>query len=64
MSSDDQTQKAYRKWRDAESTYADLLAELGDKAPDKVKRSLALDLAAARNKADDARDKFFKRALK
>lgn len=63
MPSDEQVHQAYRKWRAAEAAYAELLAPLGDETPKKVKRSLAIDLAAARAKADSARDKFFKRAL-
>jgi hypothetical protein len=57
--------KLYTDWREAEARYAEVLAEFGgDRPPTKVKKESALVLSKARNKADQARDKFFKRALK
>lgn len=63
MSSDDKTQQAYRKWRAAEATYAGLLAPLDPDDAPTVKKGLAVELATARAKADNARDTFFRRAL-
>lgn len=58
-------EKYYSDWRAAEARYAEELAAFGgDELPAKVKKDSALALAKARNKADQARDKFFKRALK
>ena len=58
-------EKHYRDWRAAEARYAEVLASFGgDRPPAKVKKQSALDLAKARNTADEARDKYFKRALK
>lgn len=62
----DTSHQAYRKWRAAEAVYTDLLTTLGgdpDHVP-KVNRQLALDLAAARAKADHAKDRFLKAALR
>ena len=57
--------KLYSDWREGEVRYAEVLAAFGgDGPPTKVKVESALALAKARNKADQARDKFFKRALK
>ena len=57
--------KLYTDWREAEVRYAEVLAAFGgDSPPTKVKKESALALSKARNKADEARDKFFKRALK
>jgi hypothetical protein len=53
------------EWREAEARYAEVLAGFGeDKPPAKVKKESAVALAKARIKADQARDRFFKRALK
>ena len=58
-------EKLYSDWRSAESKYAEVLAAFkGDTPPAKVKKESALALAKARNKADQARDKYFKRVLK
>jgi hypothetical protein len=55
----------YTDWREAEVRYAEALAAFGaDGPPSKVKKEAALVLSKARNKADRARDKFFKKALK
>lgn len=57
--------KLYSEWREAEVRYAEVLAAFGgDGPPTKVKKESALALSKARNKADQARDKFFKRVLK
>ena len=57
--------KLYGEWREAEARYADALAAFGgDAPPAKIKKESALVLSKARNKADQARDKFFKRVLK
>ena len=57
--------RLYGEWREAEARYADVLAAFGgDELPGKVKKESALALSKARNKADQARDKFFKRVLK
>ena len=57
--------KLYSDWREAEVRYAEVLAAFGgDGPPAKVKKESALALSKARNKADQARDKFFKRVLK
>jgi hypothetical protein len=57
--------KLYTDWRDAEARYAEVLAAFGgDGPPAKVRKDSALALSKARNKADQARDKFFKQALK
>ena len=57
--------KLYTDWREAEVLYAEVLAAFGgDGPPSKVKKESALALSKARNKADQARDKFFKRVLK
>ncbi len=58
-------EKCYSDWRQAEARYAEELAAFGgDELPTKVKKESALALAKSRNKADQARDKFFKRVLK
>ena len=55
----------YRHWVAAEAGYAQALeAFSGDGPPAVVVRDSALQLAEARNRADSARDRFFKRALK
>lgn len=55
----------YNDWREAEVRYAKVLAEFGgDGPPAKVKKDSALALSKARDKADRARDKFFKLVLK
>ncbi len=55
----------YRDWATAEAQYAQALAAFtGDGPPDVVVRDSALQLAEARSRADSARDRFFKRALK
>ena len=55
----------YRHWVAAETRYAQALAAFsGDGPPAVVMKDSALQLAEARNRADSARDKFFKRALK
>jgi hypothetical protein len=57
--------KLYSDWRDAEARYSEILAAFGgDSPPAKVKKESALTLSKSRNKADQARDKFFKRVLK
>jgi hypothetical protein len=58
--------KLYTDWREAEARYAEVLAGFGvdGNPPAKVKKDSALALSKARNKADQARDKFFKRVLK
>ncbi|MGB7979304.1 MAG: hypothetical protein WCF36_00740 [Candidatus Nanopelagicales bacterium] len=57
--------KLYTDWREAETRYAEALAAFGgDDPPAKIKKYSALELSKARNKADTARDKFFKQALK
>jgi hypothetical protein len=57
--------KLYSEWREAEVRYAEVLAAFGGEGPPtKVKKDSALALSKARNKADQARDKFFKRVLK
>jgi hypothetical protein len=57
--------KLYTDWREAEVQYAEVLAAFGgDGPPAKVKKESALVLSKARNKADQARDKFFRRVLK
>jgi hypothetical protein len=57
--------KLYTEWREAEVRYAEALAAFGGEGPPaKVKKESALVLSKARNKADQARDKFFKRVLK
>ena len=57
--------KLYTDWREAEVRYAEVLAAFGgDGPPAKVRKESALALSKARNKADQARDKFFKRVLK
>ncbi|MGB7982504.1 MAG: hypothetical protein WCF36_17120 [Candidatus Nanopelagicales bacterium] len=57
--------KLYSDWRRAEVQYAEVLAGFGgDGPPPKVKKESALAVSKARNKADQARDKFFKRVLK
>ena len=57
--------KLYTDWREAEAKYAEVVAAFGgDGPPVKVKKESALVLSKARNKADQARDKFFKRVLK
>lgn len=54
----------YRHWVAAEARYAQALAAFsGDNPPSVVMKDSALQLAEARNRADSARDKFFKRAL-
>ncbi len=57
--------KWYADWREAEARYAEALAAFGGEGPPtKVKKESALVLSKARNKADTARDKYFKAALK
>lgn len=57
--------RAYDDWRKAEARYAETLAAFaGDGPPTKVRRESALELAKARSRADSARDKYFKRALR
>lgn len=56
--------KLFSDWREAEVRYAEVLSAFGDVPPAKVKKESALAFAKARNKADQARDKYFKRALK
>ena len=57
--------KLYTDWREAEVRYAEVLSGFGGEGPPaKVKKESALVIAKARNKADQARDKYFKRALK
>lgn len=64
MAAPDKTQKIYEEWMQAEAAYAEVLAAFGgDEAPAKVRKSAAIDLVKARNAADKARDRFFKRAL-
>lgn len=55
----------YRDWAAAEAQYAQALAAFtGDGPPVVVVRDSALQLAEARSRADSARDRFFKSALK
>jgi hypothetical protein len=55
----------YRHWVAAEARYAKALAAFsGDGPPAVVVKDSALELAEVRSRADSARDKFFKRALK
>jgi hypothetical protein len=55
----------YRYWVAAEARYSQVLATFGgDDPPAVVVKDSALELAEARSRADSARDKFFKRALK
>lgn len=61
---DDETEKLYNAWRQAEARYAELVSEFPDLPPPKVSRDSALGLAKARNKASHAADKYFKKALK
>lgn len=64
MAAPDKTQKIYEEWMQAEAAYVEVLAAFGgDEAPAKVRKSAAIDLVKARNAADKARDRFFKRAL-
>lgn len=61
----EKTTRAYDDWRLAEAQYAEALAAFaGQGPPAKVRKESALELAKARNKADSARDKYFKRALR
>jgi hypothetical protein len=56
--------RLYRDWAAAEAQYAQSLAAFsGDGPPAVVLKDSALQLAEVRNRADSARDKFFKRAL-
>jgi hypothetical protein len=65
MADQDKIAKTYDEWRRAEAQYADVLAAFGaDGPPAKVKKDSAVELAKARNRADSARDRYFKRALK
>lgn len=65
MADQDKVTKAYQEWREAEARYAAALASFGgDGPPTKVRKDSAVELAKARTKADSARDRFFKRALK
>ena len=65
MADQEKVAKAYQEWREAEQRYAAALAAFGgDGPPAKVRKDTAVDLAKARSKADSARDRFFKRALK
>jgi hypothetical protein len=57
--------RLYTDWREAEVKYAEVLAAFGGEGPPgKVKKESALALSKSRNKADEARDKYFKRVLK
>ena len=65
MAETGKSDKLYSDWREAEARYAEVLVAFGgDGPPEKVKKESALALAKARNKADQARDKFFKRVLR
>jgi hypothetical protein len=65
MADQDKITKAYGEWRQAEAQYAEVLAAFGaDGPPAKVRKDSAVELAKARNRADSARDRYFKRALK
>jgi len=65
MAESGKVDKLYSDWRAAEAQYAEVLAAFGgDGPPAKVKKESALVLSKARNKADQARDKYFKRVLK
>ena len=65
MAESGKADKLYSDWRAAEAQYAQVLAAFGDAGPPaKVKKESALVLSKARNKADQARDKYFKRVLK
>jgi hypothetical protein len=55
----------YRHWATAEAQYAQALEALaGDGPPAVVMRGSALQLVEVRSRADRARDKYFKRALR
>jgi hypothetical protein len=55
----------YSDWREAEARYAEVLAAFGGEGPPaKVGKESALVLSKSRSKADQARDKYFKRVLK
>jgi len=55
----------YSDWFEAEARYAQALDAFStDGPPPVVLKESALELARVRNRADSARDKFFKRALK
>lgn len=65
MADTGKAEKHYSDWRQAEVRYAEVLDAFGDDSPPtKVKKESALALAKARGKADQARDKYFKRVLK
>jgi hypothetical protein len=58
-------EKAFEEWRRAEEQYAEAVAGFGSGGPpSKVKKDSAVELAKLRNRADTARDRYFKRALK
>jgi hypothetical protein len=58
-------EKAFEEWRRAEEQYAEAVAAFGSGGPpSKVKKDSAVELAKLRNRADTARDRYFKRALK
>ena len=57
----------YENWVEAEARYAEALANFtaqNDGAPEVVRKDTALVLATARSRADIARDKFFRKALR
>lgn len=55
----------YRAWVAAEARYAEALANFsGDGPTAVVLKDSAVHLAAVRSRADSARDRYFKRALK
>ena len=57
----------YSDWVEAEARYADALAAFtghSDGPPDVVRKDAALGLATARSRADIARDRFFRKALR
>lgn len=55
----------YREWATAEAQYAQVLAAFaGDGPPAVAMRDSALQLVEVRSRADRARDKYFKRALR
>lgn len=65
MADADKSTKAFRDWQDAEAAYSKSLAAFStDGPPSKVRKDSAVELATLRSRADAARDKYFKRALK
>lgn len=65
MADDGKTERLYSQWREAEAEYAAVLATFGGEGPPaKITKSAALELSRSRGKADSARDKYFRRALK